>query len=280
MNSLCAKFIQIFNNSTRPLIFGMIHIPSLPGTPANTSLPKEIINFVSQEVQIYKKCNVDGIILENMNDIPYLHSSKIGPEIVAMMTACAAETLNVLSDDRKNFLLGIQVLAGGNKEAISIAHSTGFDFIRAESFVYSHVADEGIMNSCAGELLRFRKHIGANDVAIITDIKKKHCSHAITSDLTVGDIAEGADFFRADGVILTGTSTGKETNVTDIDLVKKSCKLPLFIGSGITIDNMKNYRKADGFIVGSHFKVNGNWRNKLCEDKISKFVNMAKQLTK
>lgn len=190
MNSLCAKFIQIFNNSTRPLIFGMIHIPSLPGTPANTSLPKEIINFVSQEVQIYKKCNVvslknhywywkkkkfkDGIILENMNDIPYLHSSKIGPEIVAMMTACAAETLNVLSDDRKNFLLGIQVLAGGNKEAISIAHSTGFDFIRAESFVYSHVADEGIMNSCAGELLRFRKHIGANDVAIITDIKKKH----------------------------------------------------------------------------------------------------------
>uniref|UniRef100_A0A0K0DXZ2 BtpA family membrane complex biogenesis protein n=1 Tax=Strongyloides stercoralis TaxID=6248 RepID=A0A0K0DXZ2_STRER len=280
MNSLCPKFVNIFKNSTRPLVFGMIHIPALPGTPANISTPKEIKNFVSQEVEIYKKYNVDGIILENMNDIPYLHPSKIGPEIVAMMTTCAMETLSVLSNERENFLLGIQILAGGNKEALSIAHSTGFDFIRAESFVYSHVADEGIMNSCAGELLRFRKHINASDIAIITDIKKKHCSHAITSDLTVGDIAEGAEFFRADGVILTGTSTGKETNVLDIDLVKKSCKLPLFIGSGITIENMKNYRKADGFIVGSHFKINGDWRNKLCENKISDFVKIAKQLIK
>uniref|UniRef100_A0A0K0FAL6 BtpA family membrane complex biogenesis protein n=1 Tax=Strongyloides venezuelensis TaxID=75913 RepID=A0A0K0FAL6_STRVS len=258
----------------------MVHVPALPGTPANIHIPKEIISIVSEEVQIYKKCNVDGIILENMHDIPYLHYSKIGPEIVSMMTACAMEALNVLSVERKNFLLGIQVLAGGNKEALSIAHSTGFDFIRAESFVFSHVADEGIMNACAGELLRYRKHIEANNVAIITDIKKKHCSHAITSDLTVGDFAEAADFFRGDGVILTGTSTGKEANVDDIDLVKKSSKLPIFIGSGVTVDNMKKYCKADGFIVGSHFKYNSDWRNKLDEKNISNFVEIARSLTK
>lgn len=50
----------------------------------------------------------------------------------------------------------------------------GLDFIRAEGFVFSHVADEGLLNACAGDLLRYRKLIGADHVRIFTDIKKKH----------------------------------------------------------------------------------------------------------
>ena len=48
------------------------------------------------------------------------------------------------------------------------------DFIRAEGYVFSHVADEGWMDSCAGELLRYRKFINAENVLVLTDIKKKH----------------------------------------------------------------------------------------------------------
>lgn len=50
----------------------------------------------------------------------------------------------------------------------------GMDFIRAEGFVFSHVADEGLLDACAGDLLRYRKNIGADRVLIFTDIKKKH----------------------------------------------------------------------------------------------------------
>ncbi len=50
----------------------------------------------------------------------------------------------------------------------------GFDFIRAECFVFSHVADEGLMHASAGALMRYRKQIGAQNVAILADIKKKH----------------------------------------------------------------------------------------------------------
>lgn len=51
---------------------------------------------------------------------------------------------------------------------------SGLDFIRAEGFVFSHVADEGIINACAGDLLRYRKQIGAENIQIFADIKKKH----------------------------------------------------------------------------------------------------------
>lgn len=50
----------------------------------------------------------------------------------------------------------------------------GLDFIRAEGFVFAHVADEGLLNAGAGDLLRYRKQIGAEHVQIFTDIKKKH----------------------------------------------------------------------------------------------------------
>ena len=40
--------------------------------------------------------------------------------------------------------------------------------------MYSHIGDEGPINSCASDLLRYRKYLQAEDVLIFTDIKKKH----------------------------------------------------------------------------------------------------------
>ena len=55
-----------------------------------------------------------------------------------------------------------------------MAHASGADFIRAEGFVFSHIGDEGWMDSCAGELLCYRKMIDAERVMVFTDVKKKH----------------------------------------------------------------------------------------------------------
>ena len=64
--------------------------------------------------------------------------------------------------------------SGSNKEALAVAMASGASFIRAEGFVYSHVGDEGWTDSCAGELLRYRRNIGAQDITVLTDINKKH----------------------------------------------------------------------------------------------------------
>ena len=81
-------------------------------------------------------------------------------------------------------------MQGANKEALAVAHVSGANFIRAEGYVFSHVADEGWMDACAGELLRYRKSIGAENVLVFTDVKKKHrlvptplymCGHSLFS---------------------------------------------------------------------------------------------------
>ena len=68
-----------------------------------------------------------------------------------------------------------------------MAQASGADFVRAEGYVYSHVADEGWMDACAGELLRYRKAIGAEDILVFTDVKKKHrLCEFLVEELIVG----------------------------------------------------------------------------------------------
>ena len=263
----------IDNLKKKKLTIGMVHVDALPGTPNNKYSISQIISQAVQEAKMYEQNGLDAIILENMHDVPYLNR-KVGPEITASMTAIAAEV-------KKNISIpcGVQILAGANSEALAVAQASGCEFIRVEGFVYSHIADEGLMNACAGELMRFRKKIRAEDIAIFADIKKKHSSHSITSDLDITDFAETCKFFLANGIIITGRSTSEEADINELQKVRKTCDLPILIGSGITINNIDKYwNNADGFIIGSHFKKDGYWKNSLDKNRINEFMLKVKRL--
>ncbi len=246
----------------------MIHLLPLPGTPQSRLKVKEIVEEAITEALLLINAGVDGLMIENMHDVPYLNRH-VGPEIVAAMSVVAKEIRNITS-----LPLGVQVLAGANKEALAVAKAAEFNFIRAEGFVFSHVADEGLMNSDAGELLRYRRQIDAEDILIFTDIKKKHSSHAITDDVSIVETLKAAEFFLSDGVIITGKSTGKEPDVDELREVFEASEIPVLIGSGLTPENVNKYLLyADGLIVGSYFKRGGNWKNIVDEDRVKKFLD-------
>lgn len=258
----------------KKLVIGMIHLQALPGTPNNKLSPKAIIDMAIEESLIYKQCEIDAIMIENMHDRPYLNR-KVGHEITSLMAIIGYEI-----KQETNLPTGIQVLAGANKAALAIAHSSDLDFIRAEGFIYSHIADEGKMNADAAKLLRYRKSIDAEKILIFTDIKKKHSSHAITNDISVLDWAKSAEFFLSDGLIVTGLSTGEEISEKELMSIQNKVKIPIIAGSGITIDNIEKYFDyCDAFIVGSHFKKEGNWVNKIDKIKVEKFMDKIKVLS-
>lgn len=251
----------------------MIHVDALPGTPNYKGDVKKIIVNALMQADIYQKSGIDSIIIENMHDVPYL-KNHVGPEITALISIIAFE----IKKETK-LPIGIQILAGANKESIAAAHSAGADFIRSEGFVYAHVADEGIIESNAGELLRYRKQIGAEKILVFTDIKKKHSAHSITGDVTIEETAHAAEFFLSDGLIITGTSTGKEADIKEIISTKKSSKLPVIIGSGVTLDNVDKYLPiCDAMIIGSYFKKNGTWKNTVDEKRVKLFMKKVSSL--
>ena len=135
--------------------------------------------------------------------------------------------------------------------------------MRVEGFVFAHVADEGLIESSAGDLLRYRRAIGADGVLVFADIKKKHSAHAITADVDIAETAKAAEFFSVDGVVVSGSATGSPADAEEVRAVSSAVSVPTLIGSGITPDNIGRYPGADAFIVGSSVKSDGLWSGRL-----------------
>ncbi len=254
-------------------IIAMIHVGALPGTPASTQNMVELVALARHEAALYRDAGVDAIGIENMHDIPYLRGA-VGAEIVAAMTRIAHAV-----KEESRLPVGIQILAGANTEALAVAHAAGLDFIRAEGYAFAHVADEGWIQSSAARLLRYRKMIGAERVQVWADVKKKHSSHAITADISLGATCETVEFMRADAVIVTGNVTGEAPKIEDVLEAKTHCRLPVILGSGIDAENIVTFfPHADGFIIGTSFKVDGRWQDTVDARRVERLMKVVQEL--
>jgi uncharacterized protein len=252
-------------------VIAMIHVGALPGTPAHAEPLRVLERAALREAALYRDAGVDGVMLENMHDTPYLRG-RAGPEIVAAMTVIARAVKEAVQ-----LPCGVQVLAAANLEAMAVAHAAGLDFIRAEGFAFAHVADEGIIQSCAAELLRYRRALGADRVQVWADVKKKHSSHAITSDVGIGETAHAVEFMRGDAVIVTGAVTGQAPRPDDVLAVRGATRLPVLLGSGVTAENVAGFLPhCDGVIVGSEFKQAGHWAGPLDPRRVRRFLRAAR----
>jgi len=252
----------------------MIHVGALPGTPRSATDLGQIIQQAVAEAATYTAAGLDGLLIENMHDVPYL-CGKVGPEIVAGMTAVG------LAVRRASPLpLGVQVLAAANREALAVAQACGATFVRIENFAYAHVADEGLMPVAeAGPLLRYRRQIGAENVAVVADVKKKHSSHAITGDVSLAQAAQTSEFFGADAIVVTGAATGQAASAQEVAAAGRAVRIPVWVGSGVRPDNLPLlWPHADAFIVGSFFKVDGSWSGPVDPARVEKFMTRVHEL--
>lgn len=249
-------------------LIGAVHLQPLPGAAGYAGSIEAIIEDALSEAFLYKKAGFDGLIVENTHDTPYL-KGRVHPETVAAMTVIAGAIKREVG-----LPMGLQILAGANLEALGVAASLGLDFIRVEGFVFAHVGDEGIHEACAPQLIRRRFELQAESVKVYVDIKKKHASHALTQDVDLAETARAADFFRADGVVVTGVRTGSAPSVEELQEAKASVELPVLIGSGVCPENIAAFSSiADALIIGSYVKHDGRWQNKIdlkrCEQLLS-----------
>jgi len=254
-------------------LIGMVHVGALPGTPRASEPVATLAARAAEEAKVLADAGFDAIIVENMHDAPYVHGPALGPEITSAMTRAVGAVVDAVSVP-----VGVQILSGGNRHALAVALATGAAFIRCENFVFAHVADEGLLAEAeAGPLLRYRRSIGADAVRVFCDIKKKHASHAITADLSLADCAEAAEFFGADGLIVTGTATGKPTDERDVQAVRQASSLPVLVGSGVTPEAVGVlFQHADALIVGSWIKQDGVWSSPVCPGRANELVRAAR----
>ena len=236
----------------RPL-FGMIHLPPLPGSPKSALGLDELVAFALDEARILEDAGLDAVIVENVGDAPFFRESVPAVTIAAMAVIVRA----VRQETR--LAVGVNLLRNACLEALSIASVVDADFIRCNVVVGAYVTDQGIIQGCAAELARLRRTL-EHDVAVLGDIHVKHAAPLF--DVPIEDaVADLAERGGVDAVIVSGARSPDPPTFERVAAVKEVVRLPVLIGSGVSLANVAAFHaRADGVLIGeTDFKVGGVW---------------------
>ena len=243
---------RLFGTS-KPII-GMVHVLPLPGSPyyRNGSLA-QVYEQAVEEALILEEGGVDGILLENAGDIPFLKPDDIGFETIGGMSVIGDRVRRATK-----LPLGFNIVANAAKASLACAKSSGAQFVRVNQWANAYVANEGIVEGAASQAMRYRRALDGEDIVVLADVHVKHGSHAIVGDRDIEDQARDVEFFGAEVLIATGTRTGHATAPSEVKQIRAGSVGPILVGSGFSSENAAELLSvADGAIVGSYVKGNG-----------------------
>lgn len=241
---------QLFAAS-KPII-GMLHVPPLPGAPQFNGDVMAIRDHVLRDVDALSAGGIHGLMLENFGDTPFYPGS-VPPHVIAHLTALAVEVRRL-----SKLPLGINVLRNDGRGALAIAHAVGAHFIRVNVLCGARVTDQGIIQGIAHDLLRDRAALGAEHIRIFADVNVKH-SAALAPRPLADEVADTLLRGGADALIVSGTATGTETDLAEIQHAGAAAHgAPILVGSGVSAESIGSMAQhADGFIVGTAVKQEG-----------------------
>lgn len=254
-------------------VVGMVHLWPMPGAPGYTGYGVDtIIEHAIRDARALEEGGADGLIIENMWDIPFRAGAHLPPESIAVHAVVARAV-----GQSVKLPFGINLVHNGGVACLAIALAAGASFIRVCMFTGAGVWEAGSWDEgCAAELMRRRKDLGAEHVKILADVDKKHSVRFPGIDLATH--IEWTRFSGADALIVSGRMTG---DAPDLDKVRDAKRLagdrPLLIGSGAAEENIAAFLGvADGVIVGSSLKEGGACESPVDVDRVRRFVAAAR----
>jgi membrane complex biogenesis BtpA family protein len=262
---------QIFATS-KPII-GMVHCWPLPGAPGYTGYGMQtIIDHAVADAHALAEGGCDGLIVENMWDIPFRAGAHIQPESIAAQAVVA----HAVHQAVPQLPMGINLVHNGGVALLGIAVAAGASFIRVCMFTGAGVWDAGSWDEgCAADLLRRRKELHAEHIKIFADVDKKHSVRFPGIDLATH--MEWTNFFGADAMIISGRMTGDAPDLAKVRAARAMAgSTPILLGSGTDERNIAAFMEvADGAIVGSSIKADGEIANPVDAVRVRRFVAAA-----
>lgn len=258
----------------KPLI-GTVHLEPLPGAPQyDGQSMRAIVDRAVADALRYVEGGIDGVIVENEGDIPFLKPEFVGPETVAAMAVVTAAVVEAVSVP-----VGVLCLANATVQSLAIAKAAGARFVRANQWANAYIANEGFVEGSAATALRFRAQIHARDVVVLADVHVKHGSHSIVADRDIAQQTHDVEAFGADVLIATGRRTGDPTREAEVTEIADAASRPVIVGSGLDSSNAGSLlRIADGAIVGSAMKEGGVWWGPVSVERTRAIVDVVDRL--
>lgn len=232
-------------------VIGMLHCPALPGAPRYGGDLQAVREAVLRDAGALADGGVHGLMIENFHDVPFF-PGRVPAETVAHLTALACE----VTRRWPQLPLGINMLRNDGVSALAVAHASGAAYVRVNVLCGARVADQGVLQGIAHELLRLRKSLGAEGIRIMADVDVKHSAPLAARPLA-DEIDDTVHRGLADALVVSGAGTGKATDVEKVKAFAAAAgDVPVFVGSGVTAATVGAYRPyVAGVIVGSALKA-------------------------
>jgi hypothetical protein len=164
--------------------------------------------------------------------------------------------------------------------SLDLAVATGATFVR-EIFTGVYASDFGLWNTNAGEVIRHRANIGAQNVRLLFNIVPE--AAAYLGNRPVADIARSTVFnTRPDALCVSGITAGAETSVQTLELVKRAVpSTPVFANTGVNLENVtQQLAVADGAVIGTAFKEEGNTWNPIELKRVKALMTKVREFRK
>ncbi|HTS17046.1 MAG TPA: BtpA/SgcQ family protein [Verrucomicrobiae bacterium] len=252
------------------IVVGVVHLKPLPGSPKWRGDFPSIIAAALVDARAYERGGADAVIIENFGDAPFT-KSRVGPETIAAMSAAGSAVRAAIK-----LPLGFNVLRNDPQSALALCAACGGRFIRVNVHTGAMLTDQGVIEGDACGTVRYRERI-CPSASIFADV---HVKHAVPlGNFEIEDSAHDTlERGLADALIISGTGTGRVTEITDVQRVREACpSAKILIGSGITVANAPEFfRYADGVIVGTSLKVGGKLFNAVDPKRVAALVKAAR----
>jgi membrane complex biogenesis BtpA family protein len=161
--------------------------------------------------------------------------------------------------------------------SIALAAATGAAFVR-EIFTGTYASDMGPWTPDAGKAMRYRDRLGRKDLLLLYNVSAEFAYSLDQRPLP--DRARSAVFSSIpDAILVSGAITGEAAKMADLEAVKKALPdTPVLANTGVKHDTVAEVlRIADGCIVGSSLKVNGNTWNAVDPQRAQDFMRRARE---
>lgn len=235
---------SIFANE-KPVL-GAVLLQPLPGAPRFGGDLEAVIAAAVGDAQSFERAGLDGVTLENVGDNPFVRDEAT-PETIAAFTAVARAVRAAVS-----LPLGINVMRNSWRAAMAIAATAGASYIRVNVFGDALVTDQGIIEGCAAQLVRFRKYLGAEQIAIFADVDCKHAAPLAARPLEL--LARDTVYRQmADALLLTGPDSDTPPLPDHLTTVKAAVPdVPVLIASGMSPEHSELLALCDGTTLGAY----------------------------
>ena len=129
----------------------------------------------------------------------------------------------------------------------------------------------------AGEALRYRRRLERDDLLMLYNVCAEFADSLDRRPLA--DRARSAVFSSIpDAILVSGQITGEAARMEDLEAVKNALPdTPVLANTGVKLHTVADVlRIADGCVVGSSLKVDGNTWNPVDPDRAKQFMDRAR----